>query len=41
LGGGVSEREEELVLRRRIRELEQEIEILKRFTSYWVKEQSK
>ena len=29
---------EEARLRKRIRELEEEIEILKRFTKYWVKE---
>lgn len=33
-----AEREEELRLRKRVRELEQEIDILKRFTAYWVKE---
>jgi transposase len=29
---------EAIALRKRIKELEQEIEILKRFTAYWVKE---
>lgn len=32
---------EEARLRRRIRELEDEVEILKRFTKYWVKEGDK
>lgn len=32
---------EEARLRKRIRELEEEIEILKRFTRYWVKEEGK
>lgn len=38
--GGKAETEEEEArrLRKRIKELEDEIEILKRFTSYWVKE---
>ena len=29
---------EEAILRKRVRELEEEIEILKRFTKYWVKD---
>ena len=33
-----AERKEAIELRKRIRELEQEVEILKRFTAYWVKE---
>ena len=33
-----TERKEAIELRKRIKELEQEIEILKRFTAYWVKE---
>jgi transposase len=33
-----ADRKEALALRKRIKELEQEIEILKRFTAYWVKE---
>lgn len=33
-----ADRAEALQLRKRIKELEQEIEILKRFTAYWVKE---
>jgi transposase len=32
---------EEARLRKRIRELEEEIEILKRFTKYWVKDSGK
>jgi transposase len=32
-----AEKEEDVRLRKRIRELETEIEILKRFTSYWVR----
>jgi transposase len=32
---------EEARLRKRIRELEEEIEILKRFTRYWVREEGK
>jgi transposase len=33
-----ADRQEAVQLRKRIKELEQEIEILKRFTAYWVKE---
>jgi transposase len=33
-----AERLESIALRKRIKELETEIEILKRFTAYWVKE---
>jgi transposase len=33
-----ADRKEAIALRKRIKELEQEIEILKRFTAYWVKE---
>jgi transposase len=33
-----ADRLEAIALRKRIKELEQEIEILKRFTAYWVKE---
>ncbi|MDA8316771.1 MAG: transposase [Actinomycetota bacterium] len=33
-----AERREAVQLRKRVKELEQEIEILKRFTAYWVKE---
>lgn len=33
-----ADRLEAIQLRKRIKELEQEIEILKRFTAYWVKE---
>jgi transposase len=33
-----AERQEAIALRKRIKELETEIEILKRFTAYWVKE---
>jgi transposase len=33
-----AERLEAIALRKRIKELETEIEILKRFTAYWVKE---
>ena len=33
--------EEQRRLRKRIKELEEEIEILKRFTAYWVKDASK
>lgn len=33
-----ADRQEAIRLRRRIKELETEIEILKRFTAYWVKE---
>jgi transposase len=36
-----SELEEQRRLRKRIKELEDEIEILKRFTAYWVKETGK
>jgi len=36
-----AERLEAIALRKRIKELEQEIEILKRFTAYWVKEGDK
>jgi len=36
-----ADRLEAIALRKRIKELEQEIEILKRFTSYWVKEGDK
>lgn len=36
-----SDKEEAVRLRQRIRELEEEIEILKRFTKYWVKESGK
>jgi transposase len=36
-----AERKEAIALRKRIKELEQEIEILKRFTAYWVKEGDK
>jgi len=35
----VESAKEEARLRKRIRELEEEIEILKRFTRYWVKEE--
>jgi transposase len=37
----VESAKEEARLRKRIRELEEEIEILKRFTRYWVKEEGK
>lgn len=37
----VNSAREEARLRKRIRELEEEIEILKRFTRYWVKEEGK
>jgi len=33
-----ADRKEAIRLRKRIKELEEEIEILKRFTAYWVKE---
>jgi hypothetical protein len=33
-----AERKEAIGLRKRIKSLEEEIEILKRFTAYWVKE---
>jgi transposase len=33
------EAKQEAALRRRVRELEEEIEILKRFTRYWVKDE--
>ncbi len=33
-----AELEEQRRLRKRIKELEEEVEILKRFTAYWVKE---
>lgn len=33
-----AERKEAIALRKRIKELEDEVEILKRFTAYWVKE---
>ncbi|EQD33140.1 transposase IS3/IS911 family protein, partial [mine drainage metagenome] len=36
-----AEKEEAVRLRKRIRELETEIDILKRFTAYWVKEQGR
>jgi transposase len=36
-----AELEEERRLRKRIKELEEEVEILKRFTAYWVKETGK
>ncbi len=36
-----AELEERRRLRKRIKELEEEIEILKRFTAYWVKETGK
>lgn len=36
-----AELEEQRRLRKRIKELEEEIEILKRFTAYWVKETGK
>jgi transposase len=36
-----ADRLEAIALRKRIKELEQEIEILKRFTAYWVKEGDK
>ena len=36
-----AEVEEQRRLRKRIKELEEEIEILKRFTAYWVKETGK
>jgi transposase len=39
VSGGVTEVDrEEARLRKRVRELEEEIEILKRFTRYWVKD---
>ena len=39
VSGGVTELDrEEARLRKRVRELEEEIEILKRFTRYWVKD---
>jgi transposase len=37
--GEVESAKEEARLRKRVRELEEEIEILKRFTRYWVKEE--
>lgn len=37
----VESAKEEARLRKRIRELEEEIDILKRFTRYWVKEEGK
>lgn len=37
----VESAKEEARLRKRIRELEEEIEILKRFTKYWVKDSGK
>jgi transposase len=40
-GEEVESAKEEARLRKRIRELEEEIEILKRFTRYWVKEEGK
>jgi transposase len=36
-----AELEEQRRLRKRVKELEEEIEILKRFTAYWVKETGK
>jgi transposase len=36
-----ADRQEEVRLRKRVKELEDEIEILKRFTAYWVTETSK
>jgi transposase len=36
-----SDLEEQRRLRKRIKELEEEVEILKRFTAYWVKETGK
>lgn len=39
--GEVESAKEEARLRKRIRELEEEIEILKRFTRYWVREEGK
>ena len=36
-----AELEEQRRLRKRIKELEEEVEILKRFTAYWVKETGK
>ncbi len=36
-----ADKQEEMRLRRRVKELEDEIEILKRFTAYWVKEGNK
>jgi transposase len=38
---GKAELEEQRRLRKRVKELEEEIEILKRFTAYWVKETGK
>lgn len=36
-----ADKQEEIRLRKRVKELEDEIEILKRFTAYWVKEGNK
>jgi transposase len=36
-----ADKQEEMRLRKRVKELEDEIEILKRFTAYWVKEGNK
>ena len=36
-----AEKKEAASLRKRIRELEQEIDILKRFSTYWVSEQAR
>jgi transposase len=40
-GGSRKDAEEERRLRKRIKELEEQLEILKRFTTYWVKETGK
>ena len=40
-GADKAELEEQRRLRKRIKELEEEVEILKRFTAYWVKETGK
>jgi transposase len=39
--GDAEAAKEAIQLRKRIRELEQEIDILKRFTAYWVKDSGK